>query len=78
LRTAELIRKGQLEVGYNEFHLLFFKKKNKKKPTRIEYYIMFLFSYVIISPSSRNQEEELSKSKDLTSKDSWSNDPEVT
>nr|CAG4649825.1 EOG090X0IBZ [Scapholeberis mucronata] len=28
--------------------------------------------------SSRNQEEELSKSKDLTSRDSWSNDPEVT
>nr|CAG4651469.1 EOG090X0IBZ [Simocephalus serrulatus] len=28
--------------------------------------------------SSRNQEEELSKSKDITSRDSWSNDPEVT
>lgn len=30
------------------------------------------------SLSSRNQEEELSKSKDITSRDSWSNDPEVT
>lgn len=28
--------------------------------------------------SSRNQEEEQSKSKDFTSKDSWSNDPDVT
>lgn len=34
--------------------------------------------YRCTCPSSRNQEEELSKSKDLTSKDSWSNDPEVT
>nr|CAH0104109.1 unnamed protein product [Daphnia galeata] len=28
--------------------------------------------------SSRNQEEEMSKSKDITSRDSWSNDPDVT
>lgn len=28
--------------------------------------------------SSRNQDEEMSKSKDITSRDSWSNDPDVT
>ena len=36
------------------------------------------FFFFMCSLSSRNQEEELSKSKDLTSRDSWSNDPEVT